>query len=258
MKKPGMLIGGVGLLIFFFCLTPAMAAKRVMTVKMGRGEARVSALIGKARMISADKSSARPLRKNDMLRVGDEVATEAGSRLELLLPDSSRVRFDENSRFRILEVSYGEENSRNVRVNVTFGKAWANVIRAAGRKGNFELRSENAVAGVRGTIYRMNVENDQSALVKAYDGQVYVSGGGTSEGAAPVAMEAPSKIAGPQPVSGPRKVTMEEWTVIITAMQEIRIKADGTQGKPCDFTMDEDRNEWVDWNRSRDKAKVSE
>jgi len=257
MKKPGMLVG-VGLLIFFFCLTPAMAAKRVMTVKMGRGEARVSALIGKARMISADKSSARPLRKNDMLRGGDEVATEAGSRLELFLPDSSRVRFDENSRFRILEVSCGEENARDVSINVAFGKAWANVVRTAGRRGNFELRSQNAVAGVRGTIYRMNVDNDQSALVKVYGGQVYVSGGGKPGNSAPVAIEAPSKISGPRSISGPRKVTMEEWTVIIKAMQEISIKADGTPGKPRDFTMDEDRDEWVDWNKSRDEVKDSE
>ena len=255
MKKLGMLVGG---LFFLFCLTPALAAKRVMTVKMGGGEARVSTLIGKAQVTSADGISTRPLRWNDRLHGGDEVATEARSKLELLLPDSSRIRFGENTRFRILEVhSEAENSSAGVRVYVTLGKAWANVARIAGRRGAFELQSENAVAGVRGTIYRMNVENDQSALVKVYDGQVCVSGGGKSEKAAPAAIGPPSKISGPRPVPGPRKVSMEEWTVLVQAMHQISINADGTPGKPIDFKRDEDRDEWVDWNRARDEAKDS-
>lgn len=259
MKKRLAMLSGLGVLIFFFFLTPAIAAKRVVTVAMGRGEARVGILIGNARVIPADRSSTRQLKKNDLLRGGDEVATGAGSKLELLLPDSSRVRFNENTRFRIQEINYGEQTSfRSVRIDMTLGKAWANVVKTAGGRGNFELRSENAVAGVRGTVYRMNVENDQSSLIKVYDGQVYVSGGGKSENAAAGVMGSPSKINGPRTVPGPRKVSMKEWTVLIKAMQQISINADGTPGKPSDFTMAEDKDEWVEWNRLRDRAEDSE
>jgi len=259
MKKPGAVIAGIGLLISFLYLTPAIAAVRVMTVKMARGEARVGVLIGNAQVISAEKSSARSLNRNDRLYVGDEVATGSGSRLELLLPDSSRVRFSGNTRFRIQEIKYGEHNdSRCIRINVSMGKAWANVSRAVGKQGIFELQSENAVAGVRGAVYRMNVENDQSTLVKVYEGQVHVSGGGKTKSTTPAVMSPPSKIAGPRSVSGPRKVAMEEWTVIVRAMQQISINADGTAGMPSDFVMEEDRDDWVDWNRSRDEIDDSE
>lgn len=259
MKTRAVLVTGMGVLILLSCLASAMAAERTMAVKMSGGEARVSVLIGNARMISADARSTRPLSTGDRLHGGDEVTTGPGSRLELILPDSSRVRFNENTRFRIQEVHYGGENSsRNVRINVTLGKAWANVVRAAGSKGRFELQCENAVAGVRGTIYRMDVENDRSALVKVYEGQVQVSGGGKPEAAAavPAAVEAPSRVAGPRPVPGPKKVSMEEWTVIVRAMQQIRINADGTAGQPSSFRVDEDRDEWVNWNRSRDENAV--
>jgi hypothetical protein len=248
MKKTN-LIGLCCLMLILWAL-PSEAA-RTMTVKIGKGEVLVAHLEGSAQAVSEGKAGARQLKVNDVLKKGDEISTGTKSKLELLMPDKSQLRFADNVRFKLVQIDAGEEESRDVKVHVTVGKAWANVSKSIARKSNFELTCENAVAGVRGTVYRLNVNDDKSALVKVYDGMVNVTGGGPAF-APPVPVGPPQKIAGPHTVAGPRKVSMEEWTFIIKSMQQIVIRSDGTPEKPKDFTEQEDRDDWVDWNKKRD------
>jgi hypothetical protein len=226
-------------------------ARRVAIVSIGQGEALVSHLTGSAEVM--ENGTWAPLRVNDALDEGDQVRTGKGSRIELVLPDRSRVRFAGDSEFRMARIEGGGSSTpRDVKIHVALGRAWSNIARIVGMKGGrFEQSCERAVAGVRGTVYRMDVEQDTSALVRVYDGEVEVAGGGkTPEQKA--SLGPPTKVTGPKPVPGPHKVTMEEWTVLIKAMQQVRIGADGVPEKPRDFTEAEDRDEWVEWNRARD------
>ncbi len=171
-------------------------AKRVMELKIGKGEAKVNFLEGSAQVLpdgkkSDGKKAWRSLEVGDTLKGGDEVNTWSKARLELVLPDYSAVRFAGNSHFRILQMEASEDaEPGNIKFHLAVGKTWANVSRVMGKGSQFELQCENAVAGVRGTIYRMNVEEDKSALVRVYDGWVYVSGGGP-------AVELPTMIGTP-------------------------------------------------------------
>jgi hypothetical protein len=240
------------LFFFFFGFSPA-EAKQASTLDIGKGSATVSYLKGSAEILESGKGPWTSLKLKDALEEGDQVRTNAGAQMELILADNSRLRFAGNSEFRVVRMEAGGPSTpRDVNVHVTLGKAWANVAKTLGTKGGFAVSCDQAAAGVRGTVYRMNVENDRSALVRVYDGTVHVTGGGKAV-ALPTPVGPPTRVAGPKPIPGPHKVTMEEWTVIIKAMQQVKIGADGVPEKPREFTEKEDRDEWVEWNKARDR-----
>ncbi|MDQ1277000.1 MAG: FecR protein [Thermodesulfobacteriota bacterium] len=220
-----------------------LQAKKSLKVNIGKGEARIGYLDGTVRVLPKGTQGWRALHLQNILRGGDEVAVGSKSRLEMIFPDQSRLRFADDTRFTILHA--GDESAPDVKVRLAVGRTWANVSKSLGIKRKFEISSDNAVAGVRGTVYRMNVDQDASALVRVYDGEIAVSG-------ATKPLEAPKAIGPPTKIAGPTKVTMEEWTVIIRSRQQITVGPDGAASKPREFTEQEDRDEWVDWNKARD------
>ncbi|HEU20716.1 MAG TPA: hypothetical protein ENO00_15275 [Deltaproteobacteria bacterium] len=248
------------IVIFVIVVVGNGFAKRPVTVTVSKGDARVALIDGTAELMAAGETVWAPLEQNTMLKNGDQVKTGPLSRIELILPDSSRLRFADDTQFRIMNIDVSDETEeRNIQVHVVLGKTWANVSKKLGVKSNFELSSENAVAGVRGTVYRMNVYDDQSALVRVYDGKVAVSGGGeypAGKGLPSPIYTTPQKVEGPKPIPGPRKVSMEEWVYIVASMQQIRIGADGVAEEPRSFTEGEDRDSWVDWNKERDSVPI--
>jgi len=254
--KKGYRIGGWVLAICLVFWVTAATAQGTRTMTVDRGGARVIAIDGSAQVRIGGQGAPRALRVGERLADADEVATGPRSRIEMVLADGSRVRFADNTRFRLLEVEPGSQSrARSIRFNMIVGRVWANVARAIGGKGRFEMMAENSVAGVRGTVYRMDVNEDKSNLVRVYAGTVHVSGSAEAPPPpqAPAVIGPPTKIEGPKSIPGPRVVTMEEWVYILKSMQQIVVRPDGTAEKPKDFKPEEDRDPWVDWNKARDR-----
>jgi len=238
--------------LFLFC--GIAEAKRVVPVNIGKGECQVTTLNGSAKL-SHQGGSWGKLKAGQMLKGGDQVETGPGTKMELMLPDGSLLRFADNTRFKIVAIDMDERSgARNAKINVALGKTWANVNKGLKIKSNIDVASDNAVAGVRGTVYRMNVDEDQSVLVRVYDGEVKVEGGkGKQQDAKPSLQGPPQKVSGPTQVQGPARVSMDQWVFIIKSMQQIRISSAGVPSKPESFTVKEDRDAWVKWNQVRDQ-----
>ena len=218
-------------------------------------EATVTFIQGTVRAVSKGAPAGRELKKGDKINKDETIKVAGRSRLEMRCPDGTIMRFAEKSTVRMSEVRYNTQTSdKNIKVNLSVGKLWAKVKQLTTPDSSVVVETSNAVAGVRGTVYRVNVEDDQSALVRVYDGSVYVANPPReTAGKPPVVVSKPAEVPGPSQVPPPyHEVTLQEWTYIVQAMQQITISSQGAATQPQSFDPKTDADEWVKWNQERD------
>ena len=222
-------------------------------------QAEVTFLQGKAEVLPKAETGWKSLRVGSLLYQEDEVRTGEGARIEIRLPDRSIMRFDQRTTFKMKNLLFdSQEGSREVKVEIPVGKTWANVRKAFGPKKTFEVASANAVAGVRDTVWRMNVDADQSTMIRVYEGTVEVYHPFVKPDYKPEegGFTAPREVRGPQEVPRPYgEVTKEQWEqIVLTQMMQVTVPAVGKPEAPTPFRLEEDQGEeWVRWNQQRDR-----
>lgn len=224
---------------YLLCLSllaaPALADAANGTVTFLEGEATRAPRNGKPQRLSLDAEVAQ----------GDTVETRADTRLEITMPDKSKVRLGPNSRL-VLEKAEFREEGRDFKAKLFFGSVWSKVSKVFGAEKNFEIRTERAVAGVRGTIFRIDGPRSKAVMVRVYEGAVAVAGQRASD----AKVQKGERIQ----VKGPQQVDRKQWEKIVTAMMQVKVSADGTPGEPERFDEAEDRKDaWARWNRERDE-----
>ncbi len=218
--------------------------------------AKVSLLKGQAQVLRAaakhpgkagpkDDAPWKALKVGTQLQEGDAVRTQAKTRLELLVPDGSRVRLGSKSSMVLSQGHFKRSGERKVTFTLWLGKVWAKVAKRVGGKSSFEVKTQNAVAGVRGTSFAVLAQVDASSVVKVYTGSV-----GVKKNAAGTA--APTKR---RQVAGPQRIDKKQWEeVIATAMTQVKITSVG-QIQPAEDFIDEGEDlQWAMWNQERDQA----
>ena len=231
---------------------PVSSAQESFVFPLEGERARVTYVQGEVRRQTSEEGPWTALPLGAFVKAGERIMTMKGGRLELQLPDKSIIRFDQESDVRLVKAEYNPAQSkRDVRFSLVLGKTWANIQNVFGSSKGVEVETENAIVGVRGTVFRINLSLDRSATIKVYRGSVAVS--------KPQRIPAPGepgseiqRVPGPTRVPGPHRVTVEEWIRIVEAMQQITVSAEGIPSTPRTFTMEEDLNDWVQWNLERD------
>jgi hypothetical protein len=103
------------------------------------------------------------------LHEGDTVQTGGGGRVEISLAAGSIIRLGENSRVTL----QAAQPQRAFSARLFVGNLWTKVHKLiAGER--FEVETENGVAGVRGTEFRVEATAGQPDLLRVYEGVVKV------------------------------------------------------------------------------------
>ena len=234
-------------------LCPAILAQDSFVFPIEGERAKVTFVQGEVRRLISPEGAWTALPLGGFVQAGERIKTMKGGRLELQLPDRSIIRFDEESDIRLVSAEYNPAQSkREVHFSLMLGKTWANIREAFGSSRGVQVETDNAVVGVRGTVFRMNVATDKSAMVRVYRGTVAVSKPHRLSALGEPGSQI-QRVPGPTRIPGPHRVTMEEWIRIVEAMQQITVSSEGIPSKPRTFTMEEDLNDWVQWNLARDR-----
>lgn len=229
--------------------------------------AKITVIYGKAKVLRAGKNRWINAYRKMKLFPGDKIRTGKKTKIEIRFIDGSIIRLADNSEMEISRLERDEKNKQNnTGLRAKVGNFWTRIKQVAGYKNNFEVTTPTAVAGVRGTVYRMEIKEDTTTMVRVYKGKVevrtwleiyedMVKPRGEKE---EKIEEEPKKegryeIEGPVEVEGPTEVSLEEWIRIVKSMQQIVIAPDKMPEDPKGFDAEEDaKDEWVKWNKERD------
>jgi len=183
---------------------------------------------------------------------GDRLKTLSESRCEIKMNQKGVIRIGENADFTLKPAAPGKKSSSVLRK----GRLWASIKGLFNRR-RFQIRTPTAVCSVRGTIYR--IDADSSTKVAVYDGSVdvgplsFAEDSSTKPQQQQSIVRKPTQVPGPTQIPGPFEVSLEDW-VRIVAGQQIEVRADGKYHKSkIDKNVDAE-DEWVKWNKSRDKV----
>ena len=172
----------------------------------------------------------QPLKQGAEVELDDTLRTGADGNVKLTLTDQSVVVLGPDSELLVERAEYEAQERSRVSLKLLVGGVWAKVKKAiAGSDSTFEVSAARAVAGVRGTIFRVDATpliagtrppKIRETVVRVTEGRVAVNAQVKKAAAKP-----PPK--GPRvEVPGPTEVTAEEWErrfVELQAGRQVRI-----------------------------------
>ena len=214
-------------LLLVLGLCPDQAESETATFKTSDAKIDVTFLKGNAYHIKKGKPNIQSLSPGDNLSWGEQVITHKSSIIELKFPRKNYIRLDEHTTFQLLSVVSCEQTTPQYsNLNLVQGKIWINVSKIYGQKLDLAISTRTAISVLQSSVCRVNVNSDDSVIIKVYRGEVIVSG------------------------------SAEDDTYIARSMQQIIVRPDGRITKPFRFTAKADSNSWVRWNRQKDQAKA--
>lgn len=104
------------------------------------------------------------------------VTTAADGAALIDLADGSRLRLRANTELYLGKLHLDENLDRVVELEVAAGDVETEVSTATGAGSRFEIRTPHGTAGVRGTVFRVGIEQDASSRVETLEGRVALTG----------------------------------------------------------------------------------
>ena len=193
-------------------LVPAVASAAIGTVAVLEGKA----------TRTPEKGAAVPLAVGTAIELKDTIKVTRGN-LRFDLNDGSQIALTEKSELFVDNATFEGQNCTGFLGTLKTGSLWTKVKKMLGAA-KYEVRTERAVAGVRGTIFRI----DADTLVKAAKGRgqgrhasvVRVTEGIVRVNPGPGAKPSVPKSGPRTEVAVPKEISEDEWEAKFVELQK--------------------------------------
>jgi hypothetical protein len=232
--------------------------------------AKLTKVIGEVQLFSNKKWL--PIKKNQIIKINDNLKTGNKSRAELTFSNGTRIRLAENTNIILIQSKNSKKNDTSSKnfLKVLGGHLWANIFNNS--KDKFAIEGNTAVLAVLGTTFEVEAEKLKTD-VSVFEGSVGIQlltnneelnnnldnlklesdKRNISDNIKPVEInkpvhevEKPVKI-----VPGPYEISKDKWLEIVEN-QKISINDQGI-GVVSNLENDEVKaDEWIQWNKELD------
>lgn len=197
---------------------------------------------------------------NTEVATGERVRTMLRTRAEIELAKLELIRLAPKTTVDIVKLyEETQEKKTETELKLEEGDLWAS-IGSLDESSDLTVGTTIANASVRGTVFRVNVQEDETTELRVYKGQLDVSNVPDTAGVEQKEEKktkslAPRQVQGPKQVEGPKEVTLAQWTVIVREMQKLIITPDKKVKYHGEFqsTDSDEQTDWVKWNQERDQ-----
>ncbi len=168
-KSAVLLISVLGVFIFlgFMLMQSLVIVQRI---------ASVSDVVGEVSVKARSDSDFTPLGDTRQVLAGSEVRTGPDSAVTLNWVNGSRIRLGPETSVRVRKCSLNTNTKATTSLfDLDMGRIWVRVLSMVGGKSKFEIRTPTATAGVRGTVFFVEVDRTGSTAVAVYEGAVEVA-----------------------------------------------------------------------------------
>jgi len=182
----------------------------------------------------------KDLKKGEELDSGDKIKTSANSTIEIYFSNDTFLKISENSRVIIGENKI-KESGQSTSINLQKGKVWSRIKGAWNRLTKFEVITPSAVAGVKGTIFSVETDGEETIL-KVKEGEVEFSARERKEEKVTVKAGQSSqvvnnKVTEPKNEDSPGKSNWDDEKI-----EEWLEKTEGNPGKAYNIEMDDEEH----------------
>lgn len=140
--------------------------------------AAVSDLQGDVKLRPSGGDAYYPLADTRYVKAGDVIRTGEGV-VTLNWVDGTRIKVGPASQLKVLKCQFNSATSASLNLfHLDVGRVWVRVLKTLSARSKFEIATPTATAGVRGTIFAVEVDSRGATEVNVLEGQVAVHAGG--------------------------------------------------------------------------------